>query len=108
VQERGDPEAQISPTMSQLKPLDLPNPDVIIRSSDNVDFRVHKPVLAVASPNLKRILSCPRPFIDGLPMVKLSEDSELLNSLVSTLYPVRTVLPNSYEKVLYLLAICQR
>jgi hypothetical protein len=112
VQERGDSEAQISPTTSPLEPFNLPDPNFIIRSSDNVDFRVHKPILAVASPFFKDLLSLPQPSdsesVDGLPVVQLTEDSELLNSLVSTLYPVPTVIPNSYEKVLYyLLVTCQ-
>lgn len=40
-------------------------------------------------------------------MVQLSENS-VLGSLVSILYPVRRVIPSSYEKVLYLLAACQK
>jgi len=46
--------------------------------------------------------------IEGLPVVQLPEGAELLNSLVSMLYPVRPVIPSSYEKVLYLLAACQK
>jgi hypothetical protein len=34
-------------------------------------------------------------------MVELPEDSDLLNTLVSMLYPLKPVIPNSYEKVLY-------
>jgi hypothetical protein len=112
VREREDPRAQIDSTASPLEPFDVPDPNFIIRSSDFVDFRVHKLVLAVASPFFKDLLSLPQPSdsesIDGLPVVQLSEDSELLNSLVSILYPVPTVLPNSYEKVSYPLATCQR
>jgi len=37
-------------------------------------------------------------------MVELSEDSDLLNTLVSMLYPLHPVIPKSYEKVLYSLA----
>ena len=83
--------------------------NLIIRSSDLVNFRVHKSVLATASPFFKDLLSLPQPsdseIVDGLPVVQMSEDSELLNSLVSILYPVHTVLPNSYEKVPSLLLI---
>ena len=86
----------------------------------------------MASPFFKDLLSLPQPsdseLVDGLPVVQLSEGSELLNSLISILYPVPTVMPNSYEKVmrfacdlpevildsnhnlkvLYLLAACQK
>ena len=112
VQEQEDPQAQINPTTSPPETFDVSDTNLIIRSSDLVDFRVHKSVLAMASPFFKDLLSLPQPsdseFIDGLPVVQLSESSELLNSLVSILYPVRTVIPNSYEKVLYFLATCQR
>jgi hypothetical protein len=46
--------------------------------------------------------------VDGLPVVQLSEDSELLDCVVSMLYPVHPVKPNSYDKVLYLLAALSR
>jgi hypothetical protein len=66
----------------------------------------------MASPFFKELLSLPQPpdseTVDCLPVVQLSEDSELLNNLISMLYPIRTVIPNSYEKVLYLLATCQQ
>ena len=106
--ERQDPQAQVNPITSPPPTFDVPDANIIIRSSDLVDFRVHKSVLAMASPFFKDLLSLPQPSdsetFDGLPVVELSEDSELLNSLVSMLYPVRTAIPSSYEKVLYLLA----
>jgi len=108
VRERQDPQAQIYPTTSSPPTFDVPDANIIIRSSDLVDFRVHKSVLAMTSPFFKDLLSLPQPSdgetVDGFPVVQLSEDSELLNSLVSILYPVRTVIPSSYEKVPYLLA----
>ena len=58
----------------------------------------------MASPFFKDLLSLPQPpdgeSVDGLPVVELSEASELLNSLISLLYPVPTMVPDSYEKVL--------
>jgi hypothetical protein len=68
-------------------------------------------VLATVSPFFKDLLSLPQPsdseMVDGLPVVQLPENSELVNSLISILYPICTVIPKSYEKVLYLLATCQ-
>jgi hypothetical protein len=97
--------------VSPPEPYNVPDANFIIRSSDNVNFRVHKSVLALASPVFEVLVSLPQPsdceIIDGLPVVRLSESSELLNSLISMLYPVRMAMPNSYEKVLYL-ATCQR
>jgi hypothetical protein len=110
VHEREDPQAQINPTTFPLDTFDPSDASLIIRSSDLVDFRVHKSVLALVSPFFRDLLSLPQPSdsesVDGLPVVELPEDSELLNCMVSLLYPVCTV-PNSYEKVLYLLATGQ-
>ena len=106
--EQEDTQAEINPTIPTTSP---PDANIIIRSSDRVDFRVHKSVLAFVSPFFRDLLSLPQPSdgesVDSLPVVELSEDSELLNSLVSILYPVRTVIPNSYEKVLYLPVTCR-
>jgi BTB/POZ domain len=107
-------QAQVKSAVYLPKSLDFKVPDanLIIRSSDLVNFRVHKSVLAVVSPFFRHLLSLPQPSdaesIEGLSMVQLPEDAELLDSLVSMLYPVHPVIPNSYEKVLHLLAACQK
>ena len=114
VQGREYSQAKVNSITPPPEPLDILVPDasLIIRSSDLVNFRVHKSVLAMASPIFGDLLSLPQPsdseFVDGLPVVQLSEDGELLNSLVSMLYPIRRVTPDSYDKVLYLLAACQK
>jgi hypothetical protein len=112
VRDLEDPQAQITSNASPLEPFDAPGANIIIRSSDIVDFRVHQPVLAMASPFFKDLLSLPEPSdsesIDGLPVVQLSEDSELLNTLVSMLYPIPMVVPKSHDKVWYFLATCQQ
>jgi hypothetical protein len=112
VHEQEDSQTQIDLKTSPLEPFDVPDANIIIRSSDFVDFRVHKPVLAMASSVFKDLFSLPQPSDsesdDDFPVVKLSEDSELLHSLVSIIYPVPTVIPNSHEKVLYLLVTCRR
>ncbi|KAH9021004.1 hypothetical protein EDB85DRAFT_1872096 [Lactarius pseudohatsudake] len=92
--------------------LNLPDASLIVRSSDQVNFRVHKSLLAVSSPFFEDLLSLPQPpddeLIDGLPVIQLSEDAGLLNSLISLLYPIAPVIPSSYEKVFALLAACQK
>jgi len=109
---REDSQTQVNSITSLPEPLDVIDANLIIRSSDLVNFRVHKAVLAMSSPFFKDLLSLPQPpdseTIDGLPVVQLSEDAELLGSLVSMLYPVRQVPPNTYDKVLCLLAACQK
>ena len=92
--------------------LDVPDAHIILRSSDQVNFRVHKSLLAMSSPFFKDLLSLPQPpgdeLVDGLPVVQLSEDADLLNSLISLLYPIRRVKPDSYEKVFALLNACHK
>ncbi|KAF8264148.1 hypothetical protein EI94DRAFT_1739018 [Lactarius quietus] len=92
--------------------LDIPDADLILRSSDQVAFRVRKSLLAMASPFFEQLLSLPQPLdaelVDGLQVVELPEDADLLNSLVSLLYPISPVIPGSYKKVFALLAACQK
>lgn len=105
VHEQGDSQSQVNPTPSSPKHLDLPDANIVIRSSDLVCFRLHKSVLALVSPFFEDLLSLPQPSdgetVDGFPVVQLSEDSELLNSLVTIIYPVPRVIPSSYKKVLF-------
>ena len=92
--------------------LDMGNADVIIQSCDSVNFRVHKPVLSLSSPFFGDMFSLPQPFdqevVDGLPVVRLSEDAEVLACLLTMMYPIPSVIPNSYDKTLMLLAASQK
>jgi hypothetical protein len=86
----------------------MPNADVILQSSDLVHFRVHKSALAISSPFFGDMFSLPQPQNDAapdeLPVVQLSEDSEVLNSLISMLYPVPPDIPHYSDNILALLA----
>ena len=66
----------------------------------------------MSSPFFEDMLSLPQPpddeTFDGLPVVQLSEEADLLNCLFSLLYPISPVIPSSYEKVFALLAACQK
>ncbi|KAH9167989.1 hypothetical protein EDB89DRAFT_2232052 [Lactarius sanguifluus] len=92
--------------------LDIPDANIIVRSSDKVNFRVHKSVLAMSSPFFKDLLSLPLPpddeLVEGLPVIQLSKDSSLLNSLVSLLYPISPLIPGHFEKVFALLTACHK
>jgi len=92
--------------------LDMPDATIILRSSNQANFRVHKSLLAMSSPFFKDLLSLPQPsdseLVDGLPVVALPEDADLLNCLISLLYPISIVIPDSYQKVFALLAVCQK
>jgi hypothetical protein len=68
----------------------------------------------MSSPFFEDMFSLPQPqpsdndLVDGLPVVRLSEDVEVLSSLITMLYPIPSELPNSYDKALTLLATCQK
>ncbi|KAI9435057.1 hypothetical protein H4582DRAFT_1781789, partial [Lactarius indigo] len=93
-------------------PFKAPDANIIVRSSDQVNFHVHKSLLTMSSPFFDDLLSLSQPpdgeTVDGLPVVQLSEDADLLNSLISLIYPVSPIIPSSYEKVFALLAACQK
>ncbi|KAH8983109.1 hypothetical protein EDB92DRAFT_1611620 [Lactarius akahatsu] len=92
--------------------LNLPGADVVLRSSDLVSFHVHKSILAMSSPFFTDLFSLPQPpddeVIEGLPVVQVPEDAELLHSLFTVLYPIPSAIPDSYEKTLALLAASQK
>ena len=59
------------------------------------------------------MFSIPQPhrndqLIDGLPVVRLSEDAEVLHNLLILLYHISFKIPDSYEKTLALLAVLQK
>jgi hypothetical protein len=86
--------------------------DIIIQSCDLINFRVHKLTLSLSSPFFRDMFSLPQPpddeVVDGLPVVRLPEDAEVLNSLLTMLYPIPSVMPSSYDKSLMLLAASQK
>jgi hypothetical protein len=104
--------AKYSDTSFVPSRLNLPDANIIVRSSDQVNFRIHKSVLAMSSPFFEDMLSLPQPpdddTVDGLPVVQLPEDAGLLNCLFSLFYPIAPVIPGSYEKMFALLAACQK
>jgi len=46
--------------------------------------------------------------VDGLPVVRLSEDAEIVRALIAFLYPIPREIPISYERVLALLGTAQK
>ncbi|KAH9022497.1 hypothetical protein EDB84DRAFT_1580613 [Lactarius hengduanensis] len=92
--------------------LDTGEADIIVRTSDLVGFLVHKSVLASSSSVFRDMFTLPDPSNDGttngLPVVDISEDAELVRSLITMLYPIPSELPASYDKTLALLAAAQK
>ncbi|KAI0698249.1 hypothetical protein BC835DRAFT_1466668 [Cytidiella melzeri] len=57
-------------------PFNLPTADVVFRTSDHVDFHVHKLILSIASPFFTGMFSLPQPSstlsinIEAIPITK--------------------------------------
>ncbi|EIW79733.1 hypothetical protein CONPUDRAFT_74088 [Coniophora puteana RWD-64-598 SS2] len=72
-------------------PFDASDADIVFRTSDDVDFRLHRIILALASPIFKDMLGLPQPPSDddgkSLPIVPVSESSRVLEPLLLFCYP---------------------
>ena len=73
-------------------PFDNPRADLVLRSSDEVHFRVLKGILSVASTVFTDMFSIPSPpseHQDEIQVVPVSEDSTALDVALRHIYPVR-------------------
>jgi hypothetical protein len=99
----------VVPPLSEA--LDISGADLVIRSSDFVQFRVHKSILVSASQFFKDMFSLPQPSdetVNGLPILHMSEDAELVRALITMLYPIPSEIPVAYDKAISLLAASQK
>lgn len=80
-------------------PFNEPTADIIVCSSDNVLFRLHRIILSLASDFFKDMLSIPQPghhspttsadpSINGIPVIHVPEPSDVLDRLFRLCYPV--------------------
>jgi hypothetical protein len=88
--------SQISTTTPTCasSPFDHPEADIILRSSDSVNFRVFKLFLTLASPVFETMFKLPQPAVgtnedtkDGLPVISVQENSKTLNTFLRFCYP---------------------
>jgi hypothetical protein len=74
-------------------PFDDADADVILRSSDRVDFLVYTNIISKASPVFNSMFSLPQPANavrippDSRPIIDLAESSKVLATLLSSIYP---------------------
>lgn len=68
--------------------------DIVLRSVDNIGFRVYKCILAEASPFFRDLFTLPQPSPSSkgggevdIPVVDVSEDAEVLDALLRLVYP---------------------
>lgn len=78
-------------------PFDLDTADIVLRTSDQVGFRVHRAILAIVSPVFATMFQLPQPGVPHgscsddatpLPVVDISEGSKALDALLRLCYPV--------------------
>jgi len=93
-------------------PFDRTDADLIIRSSDQVDFHVHKAILGIASVVFDDMFTAPGPSPSeqgqSNPVINLTEDSKTLRCVLTLIYPVDPSIPETLEDALSLFATCQK
>ena len=70
---------------------DTDDADLILKSSDDVEFRVHKLMIFLASANHLCNMPVESSDVAKLPMIRLTENSVTLGTLISMCYPVAEV-----------------
>ncbi|KAI0337910.1 hypothetical protein BDW22DRAFT_836363 [Trametopsis cervina] len=69
-----------------------PDADLVLRSGapNSTDFRVHRCILAASSPFFSDMFSLPQPTntAHDVPLVEVSENADVLDKLLSCIYPV--------------------
>ncbi|KAI0675715.1 hypothetical protein C8Q78DRAFT_345117 [Trametes maxima] len=77
-------------TTRAAAPFDREDADIVLRSSDNVEFHVHRIILSLASPVFADMLTLPQPPGDNpaRPVVDVSEDSETFGIFLRICYPL--------------------
>lgn len=95
-------------------PFNYANADIILRSSDDVDFRAHKLILSMASPVFESMFPFPHPAAsaednqDGLPIVRLAEKCRTLDSLLRICYPTPDPELDDFEDIAAVLGAAKK
>jgi len=82
--------------------------DVILRSMqpDSADFRLHKCILAAASPFFENMFSLPQPSCtDALPVIDVSERAAALNTVLQFVYPILDPAIETLDELSSILAV---
>ncbi|KAI0311191.1 hypothetical protein OF83DRAFT_1287696 [Amylostereum chailletii] len=90
-------------------PFDRSDADIVLRSSDMADFSVYKAVLSMASPVFDAMFTLPRPAgRNSVPIVDVTESSQTLSILLSTILPVPAISKLNIEEMFPVLAAAQK
>ncbi|KAJ7750748.1 hypothetical protein B0H14DRAFT_2541307 [Mycena olivaceomarginata] len=82
-------DATVPPPFVPQAPFHGPGGDVILRSSDGIDFYVYRIVLSLVSPIFEHMFSSPQPQSesDTLPVVQMAESAIILDRSLRFFYP---------------------
>ncbi|KAH9943642.1 hypothetical protein B0H21DRAFT_484378 [Amylocystis lapponica] len=97
-------------------PFDKPNADIILRSSDLVDFRTYKAILALASPVFEDMFDIPQPSSSAqdihresdLPIISVAESSVTLDHLLRRCYPMENPVVSNIADTVEVLEAAQK
>ena len=79
-------------------PFSFPDGDIILRSADNVDLRVHTTLLSVASPFFRDMFSLPKTS-NELQTIQMTEEADVLVTILRLIYPLEEPSPYASELV---------
>ena len=94
------PEPRTAPS-----PFNNASTDIILRTSDHVDFHVYSQILVAASPVFEGMFELPQPPAQqqelkyGRPIIRLSEDSGAMETLLRIIYPINKPTRRTVEEV---------
>jgi len=86
-------------SLSSPSPFSFPDGDVILRSVDGIDFRVHITLLSVASPFFHDMFSLPQTSKE-VQIIQMTEKADVLLTILRLIYPVEE--PPAYHADLVL------
>ncbi|KAM5530301.1 hypothetical protein V8D89_016025 [Ganoderma adspersum] len=105
------PEAVLEPSVSKAAfPFDEDDADITLRTSDNVEFRVHRVILSLASSVFKDMFSMPQPSgstgenDSAREPITVSEDGATLDVFLRICYPTINIKPSSLGQLRKVLA----
>nr|VWP02265.1 Extracellular lipase (EC [Ganoderma boninense] len=94
-----------TPIPTASYPFNKANADIILRTSDRVDFHVYSQILVAASPFFEGMFDVPQPPLDqqelkyGRPIIDVSETSKALDTLLRICYPINKPDSRSLEEI---------
>jgi len=98
------------PPSTALYPFDDVSADVILRTSDNIDFFVYKLILSIASPFFKSMFSLPQSTqcTPPHPVIEVTESGAVIDALLRIVYPNTDQEAEDFEAVIMVLEAAKK